>query len=194
MNDISTFEKADLYLKWVQTGHQIEISEHVKELGKRWLMCYNFMLQYPTEKQALKVYIHTMNLNDDTARRDFAIAQYVFGKVKMPNRNFLLQQQLARADKLYEEVMEDQVIDKALMAKAIDIKNRIIAMLPDETEPPNMDLFQFKISYSRDPEILGEGKKMEMAELKQVFEKIKAKVIPRFNFDGIAEDTPAVQP
>jgi hypothetical protein len=135
---------------------------------------------------------NTENITDDTARRDVAIAQYVFGKVKMPNRNFIVQQQLHRADKFYEMVMGSETIDPAMVAKAIDMKNKILAMMPEEVEPPDMSAFGRRIYYSPDPAILGKTKK-DMDRAKALFEKYKEKAVPKFDYGG-ATDAEIIRP
>ena len=186
MNEISQIEKADLYIQWVQSGQKLEISDAVKEIGRRWVKAYNLLISYPTELKAVKMHQITEGISDDTARRDIAIAQYVFGKVKMPNRNFILQQQLHRADKFYEMVMSSETIEPAMVAKAIDLKNKILAMMPEEIEPPDMSAFARKIYYSPNPEILGKSKK-DMDRAKALFEKYKEKAIPTINYDGATD-------
>jgi len=186
MNEITQIEKADLYIQWVQSGHKIEISDPVRELGRRWLKAYNLLLSYPTEKEATKIHQNTEGISDDIARRDIAIPQYVFGKVKMPNRNFILQQQLHRADKFYEMVMSSETIEPAMVAKAIEMKNKILAMMPEEIDPPDMSTFGRKIYYTPDPEAIGKNKK-DMERAKTLFEKYREKALPKFDYGGATE-------
>lgn len=186
MNEITQIEKADLYIQWVQSGHKIEISDSVLEIGRRWLKAYNLLLSYPTEKEATKIHQNTEGISDDTARRDIAIAQYVFGKVKMPNRSFLIQQALHRADKFYEMVMSAEIIDHKMVERALERKNKIIAMMPEEVDPPDMSAFGRRIYYSPDPETIGKTKK-DMERAKAIFEKFKERAQPKFDYAGATD-------
>jgi hypothetical protein len=186
MNEITHIEKADLYIQWVQSGHKLEITDAVRELGRRWLKAYNLLLTYPTEKEATKMHQNEEKISDDTARRDIAISQYVFGKVKMPSRSFLIQQQLHRADKYYETVMGAEIINPDHVAKAIEMKNKILAMMPEEVDPPDMSSFGRRIYYSPDPAILGKTKK-DFDRAKSLFEKYKEKAQPKFDYGGAEE-------
>lgn len=192
MNEESTIEKADQYIKWVQSGQKTDITEKTQELGRRWVKAYNLLLKWPTESEALRMHMNTENLSDDVARRDLYIAQYVFGKIRMPNRNFLLQKQLADANKFLEVVLSDEPIDKAMYLKALELRNKIISMLPEEVEPPSMDVFNQRIYYTMDPAVLGKTKK-DFDAMRNLYESIKRKTAPQLNLDAHAEDATVVR-
>lgn len=196
MNEISSIEKADLYIKHVQSDGEFQVSKSVLEMGERLFTADRLMMRYPKESDALKMYMQHTGLTISVARRDFSIAQYVFGKAQMPNRTYEIKKQLDRADKLYDYFLNlgkgDPIDIGNSIAKVIVLKNKVISMLPEEVPMPDMSVFKKQIRFSPDPAIIGKTKK-DMAENKVLFEFYKRKLAPKLNFDHVATDA-EIQP
>ena len=193
MNEKTQLQKADEYIRHVQSEGEVKISPSVLELGKRWVKAYNILIQCPTERKALLMYrAGETDLSEDTARRDLQIAQYVFGKYKLPSRAFLIQQQLHRADKLYEDAISAGKIDLDLVAKAIDLKNKILDKLPEEVDPPDMDVFKRRIYYTVAPDAINKEFK-DLEDYKALFQRVKAITSPKMNFDHVATDAEEIR-
>lgn len=192
MNEESSVEKVDQYIKWVQSGHTTQITKKTEEMGARLLRAYNLLLKWPTESEALRLHREFEGLSEDTARRDIYFAQYACGKLQMPNRNFLIQKQLKAIDEFIEMCYQREPINEAILLKALGERSKIIQMLPEEVDPPSMDVFNQRIYYTPDPAAIGKTRK-DIDQMKLLYQQIKAKSAPQINLGANAEDAEIVR-
>lgn len=196
MNDKTAIEKADDYVRHIISGGKFEISEAEKKAAESWILADKLMMRYPKESDARRIYMDHQKCSESKAIRDFATAQYVFAKCEMPNRSYEIKKQMDRSDKLYDlgvNMISSNPTEAAKVIKnALEMRSKAIAMLPEEMEPPDLDKYNKRMSFTTDVSATGKPKK-EIKELKDLFARLKAKNSPTINFDGTAEDATVIR-
>lgn len=196
MNDVTVLEKADQYMRWVLSGQELPISNHVKEMAEGWILANQLMMKYPKELDARKMYMQIQDCSEGKAIRDMAIAQYVFGKIQMPNRAYEIKKLLDRSNKLYDYAInlvneEPKVVSK-IIKDALDMHKNAIAMLPEEVEPPDMAKYLESNTFTMDPGAIGKSKK-DLNEMRNIFTRFYDRAKPKANFENIAEDANVIR-